>query len=87
MISSTAWRKYSSSAALPQRVGEWVTGRVAASRELLFLPRLAVHEFAASAPAEYREFLERLDVRSVLAVPMVSREQVVGVAMLLRSGE
>jgi len=34
----------------------------------------------------YREFLERLDVRSVLAVPMVSREQVVGVAMLLRSG-
>jgi PAS domain S-box-containing protein len=74
------------SAALPQRVGEGVTGRVAASREPLFLPRLALHEFAASAPAEYREFLERLDVRSVLAVPMVSREQVVGVAMLLRSG-
>ncbi len=73
------------SASLPQRVGEGVTGRVAASREPLFLPRLAVHEFAASAPAEYREFLERLDVRSVLAVPMVSREQVVGVAMLLRS--
>jgi len=74
------------SAALPQRVGEGVTGRVAASREPLFLPRLVEHEFAASAPTEYREFLERLDVRSVLAVPMVSREQVVGVAMLLRSG-
>ena len=74
------------SAALPQRVGEGVTGRVAASREPLFMPRLEEHEFAASAPAEYREFLERLDVRSVLAVPMVSREQVVGVAMLLRSG-
>ncbi len=73
------------SASLPQRVGEGVTGRVAASREPLFMPRLAEHEFAASAPAEYREFLERLDVRSVLAVPMVSREQVVGVAMLLRS--
>ncbi|HEX3854483.1 MAG TPA: PAS domain S-box protein [Polyangiaceae bacterium] len=73
------------SSALPQRVGEGVTGRVAASGQPLFMPRLAAHEFAASAPAEYREFLERLDVRSVLAVPMVSREKVVGVAMLLRS--
>jgi two-component system, cell cycle sensor histidine kinase and response regulator CckA len=71
---------------LPQRVGEGVTGRVAASRQPLFMPRLAEHEFTATAPPEYREFLDRLDVRSVVAVPMVCRDQVVGVAMLLRSG-
>ncbi len=70
----------------PQRVGEGVTGRVAASRQPLFLPSLAQGEFAASAPQEYREFLLCLDVRSVLAVPMLCRERVVGVAMLLRSG-
>jgi PAS domain S-box-containing protein len=74
------------SASQPQRVGEGITGKVAASREALFMPALAEHEFAASAPPEYREFLERLDVRSVLAVPMICRDQVVGVAMLLRSG-
>ena len=70
----------------PQRVGEGVMGRVAASDQPLFLPKLAEHEFAATAPPEYREFLERLDVRSVLALPMLCREQVVGVTILLRSG-
>jgi two-component system, cell cycle sensor histidine kinase and response regulator CckA len=69
-----------------QRVGEGVTGRVAASREPVFMPQLPEHAFAASVPAEYRAFAEGLDVRSMLAVPMICRDQVVGVAMLLRSG-
>ncbi|MEO6600707.1 MAG: GAF domain-containing protein [Polyangiaceae bacterium] len=69
-----------------QRVGEGVTGRVAASRESAFTPHIPEHAFAASVPPEYRAFAEGLDVRSMVAVPMVCHDQVVGVAMLLRSG-
>ena len=68
----------------PQRVGEGLMGRVAASGEPVFLPNVFTAGFAATIAPQYREILERLEVRSVIAVPMVCRAKVVGVATLLR---
>jgi len=69
-----------------QRVGEGVMGRVAVTGQPLFIPRISPDEYAALTLPEYRAFTKRLDVGSVLAVPMLSHGAVIGVATLLRSG-
>ena len=70
-----------------QRVGEGATGRVAASGEAVFIPRVSTTvDYAAATSPQYREIIERLDVGSVILVPMRDRGHVVGVVTLLRSG-
>ena len=68
----------------PQRVGEGMTGRVAASGLSLLIPKVTSADFAASTLPAYRHILEQVAVTSVIAVPLKSRGKVIGVANLLR---
>jgi len=70
----------------PQRIGEGAMGRVAATRQLTFIPKISPADWAASTSPQYREILERLNVGSVIIAPMLCRGEVIGVAALLRSG-
>jgi len=69
----------------PQRVGEGISGRVAASRQALLIPKTSTAAYAASTDPRYRPFLERLGVASAMTLPLLCRGKVVGVANLLRS--
>jgi two-component system cell cycle sensor histidine kinase/response regulator CckA len=73
-------------AAHPQAVGEGATGRVAASGQSLFIPRTSSAEYIASTTPQYRPILERLNVGSVMMVPMSCRGKVIGVATIFRTG-
>jgi PAS domain S-box-containing protein len=68
-----------------QRIGEGISGRVAATGRLLLTPRIAPLEFAASGEPRYRPLLERLAVTSAITLPLLCRGKVVGVANLMRS--
>jgi PAS domain S-box-containing protein len=69
----------------PERVGEGMSGRVAATGKALTVSMSSAAELAALAEPRYRPFLERLGVTTALAVPFVCRGQVIGVANLLRN--
>ena len=64
----------------PIPVGEGVSGGVAGSGEPLFVPCVSLSAFVASALPAYRELLERVNVGSLIIVPMLCRGKVVGVA-------
>jgi len=68
-----------------QRVGEGVSGRVAATGRPLLTPKIDPSEFAASSEPRYRPYLERLAVTSAITLPLLCRGKVVGVANLMRS--
>jgi PAS domain S-box-containing protein len=70
----------------PQRVGEGFSGKVAATGQLLFVPTVTIAGLTASASPGYRQLIEDLRVGSIMVVPMVCCEKIVGVATLLRSG-
>jgi PAS domain S-box-containing protein len=69
-----------------QRIGEGISGRVAATGQLLLIPRITPLEFAASGEPRYRPLLERLAVTSAITLPLLCRGKVVGIANLMRSG-
>jgi PAS domain S-box-containing protein len=68
-----------------QRVGEGVSGRVAATGQLDFTPRIDTAAFVASSEPKYRAYLERHGVASSITLPLLCRGKVVGVANLMRS--
>ncbi len=68
-----------------QRLGEGVSGRVAATGEALITPKISPSAFAASSEPRYRPLLERLGVTSSMTLPLLCRGKVVGVANLMRS--
>jgi PAS domain S-box-containing protein len=68
-----------------QRIGEGISGRVAATGRALFTARITPGEFAASSEPRFRPFLERLGVTSSITLPLVSLGKVVGIANLMRS--
>jgi PAS domain S-box-containing protein len=68
-----------------QRLGEGISGRVAATGQALLTPRIDPADFVALSEPKYRSFLERLAVASSMAVPLLCRGKVVGVANLMRS--
>ena len=68
-----------------QRVGEGVSGRVAATGKTLFTPTIDTAAFAATSEPRYREFLERLGVTSAITLPLLCGGRVVGIANLMRS--
>jgi PAS domain S-box-containing protein len=68
-----------------QRVGEGISGRVAATGRTLLTPRISPADFVASSEPKYRSFLERLGIASSITLPLLCRGKVVGVANLMRS--
>jgi PAS domain S-box-containing protein len=69
-----------------QRIGEGISGRVAATGQPLIIPRTTTSDFAALSEPRYRPFLEQLGVVSAIILPLICRGKVVGVANLMRSG-
>jgi PAS domain S-box-containing protein len=71
---------------LRARVGEGITGRVAATGEPIFIPVIPTEKLSALAPRpEYRPVIERLALSGLIAVPLTSGGTVIGVLHLLRS--
>jgi PAS domain S-box-containing protein len=68
-----------------QRIGEGVSGRVAATGQPLLVSKISTSDFAALSEPRYRRFLERLRVTSSMTVPLKCRGKVVGLASLMRS--
>ena len=68
----------------PQRVGEGLVGRVAATGEAMFLPTVDPRQMTALAHAPYRAWLERHMPCSVIAVPLRARGQPLGVVTVSR---
>jgi two-component system, cell cycle sensor histidine kinase and response regulator CckA len=67
-----------------QRLGQGISGRVAASGQPLLASAPTAAEFAAGAEPPYRSFLERLGITTSIAVPLKCRGKVLGVANLIR---
>jgi PAS domain S-box-containing protein len=68
-----------------QRVGEGISGRVAASGRALLTSDISSADFGASIQPEYRSFLDRLGITTSIAVPLICRGKVLGVADLIRN--
>jgi PAS domain S-box-containing protein len=68
-----------------QRVGEGISGRVAATGQPLHAPKVETSDFAGSTEARYGPFLRRIGVSSAITLPLACRGKVVGVANLIRS--
>ncbi len=71
--------------ALPQRVGEGISGRVAATGQPAFVPVITTAQVAAQTEPKYRPFIERIGISSLLVVPLTSRGRVIGVVSVSRS--
>ncbi|HYQ04807.1 MAG TPA: PAS domain S-box protein [Polyangiaceae bacterium] len=67
-------------------VGEGAMGRVVVTGQPIFIPRITREEYANVTSVPYREILDRLNIGSVIVVPMYCRGKVVGAASLLRAG-
>ena len=70
---------------LRQRVGQGVSGAVAATGQPLLISRVDSSELLASTEAGYRPLIERLRVASLITLPLLCRGKVVAVANLTRS--
>ena len=68
-----------------QRVGEGISGRVAATGQALLTPVIEPAAFLASGEPAYRALTERLAVTSAITLPLVSRGKVVGIVNVFRS--
>jgi PAS domain S-box-containing protein len=73
-------------AAEPQRSGEGVSGRVAASGQSILMPVITSAHLAALEP-RYRAIVELLGIKSIIAVPLRSSHRVIGVVSLYRTRE
>jgi PAS domain S-box-containing protein len=69
-----------------QRVGEGISGRVAATGEPVLTPEITPAAFAAASERKYSPFLERLGISSSMTLPLKCRGKVVGIANLMRCG-
>jgi len=68
-----------------QRVGEGIAGRVAATGEPTLMPVITPEQLAAETPATYLPIAQRMRIASVLTVPLVSNDRVIGVISMTRS--
>ncbi|MBL0216741.1 MAG: PAS domain S-box protein [Myxococcales bacterium] len=71
--------------ARPQRVGEGISGRVAASGQAEIHLSIDPAAFAAASEPKYKLHLEQQAVISSLALPLICRGRIVGVANIMRS--
>ena len=72
-------------AATPQRMGDALSGRVAASGRSILVPELDPERLVAQVEESFRPIIRRLGIRSVLIVPLILRGKVLGVVSLARS--
>jgi len=68
----------------PLRLGEGVTGTIAATGKSVFTPTVDPKVAAAGAPAAYRAFLERYPVYGMIGAPLRVRGRVVGTVTAAR---
>src|SRR5262249_53734270 len=70
----------------PLRTGEGILGRVVASGVPTVVPKLDPDEIVARAPAEYRELVRRMEIVSLISVPLRSRARILGGLSFSRTG-
>ncbi len=68
-----------------QRLGEGISGRVAATGRSILVPVIDTAQLMAQSPPKFRAWIKRLGITSVLAVPLTSKGRVIGVINLSRS--
>ncbi len=68
-----------------QRVGVGFMGRVASTGQAVLVPKTDTATMLASTKPTMRPLIERIGVASAMAVPLLCRGKVVGIAVLLRS--
>ncbi|MEO7035464.1 MAG: ATP-binding protein [Polyangiaceae bacterium] len=66
--------------------GSSVGARIIQSRKGLLIPTVDLPRFQAQLSPEYRAAAERLDIRSLLLIPLEIRGRVLGVMSLVRAG-
>ncbi|MCY1018381.1 GAF domain-containing protein [Pyxidicoccus sp. MSG2] len=71
----------------PARLGEGLSGRVAASGQTLFVPRLNAEELHGEQVPEGVSFLERYGPQSVIVVPLGVRGRVLGTLGVMREAQ
>jgi PAS domain S-box-containing protein len=70
---------------IPQRVGEALLGRIAATGKSLLIAKTDAATFAVSSDPRYRQIIERLGITSLIGVPLLTGGKVIGVAALVRT--
>ncbi|HMI92989.1 MAG TPA: GAF domain-containing protein, partial [Polyangiales bacterium] len=73
-------------AAAPPKLGEGISGRVAASGQSMLLPRLDAGDSVSVARPEYSAWVDRFAPSSVIMVALRTRGAVLGVLAAIRSG-
>ncbi|TQF10277.1 GAF domain-containing protein [Myxococcus llanfairpwllgwyngyllgogerychwyrndrobwllllantysiliogogogochensis] len=68
----------------PARVGEGLSGRVVATGQTLFVPRLSAEELQGDRSPEGVTFLERYGPQSLIIVPLGARGRVLGTLGVIR---
>jgi signal transduction histidine kinase/DNA-binding response OmpR family regulator len=71
----------------PMRVGDGVSGKVIATGEAVYLPQVAPLEVAQMTQPGHAELAKRMDIGSLIVVPLVSRSRAIGSLSLARSRE
>jgi PAS domain S-box-containing protein len=71
--------------AVPQRVGEGISGKVVETGNALRVPVIDPKDLVAQTSPNFRALVERLSVTSLLIVPLKSRDRVLGVISMSRS--
>jgi len=71
-------------ATAPLRVGESLSGRVAQTGEVLFMPEVPPEKLRAMMKPEYLPYLERYGVHSVVIVPIRVKNRIIGTLGILR---
>jgi PAS domain S-box-containing protein len=68
-----------------QRVGEGMSGRVAATGNAVLLAELSADEILAMTPRAFRDLVAQLGVASSITMPLRSRGRTIGVISLMRN--
>jgi len=76
------WRAWVSE--FPQRIDEGVSGRALATGQAILIPSITAEQLAAPMEGQ-RTIIERLAIRSVMAVPLRAEGKPIGVAIMTRS--
>jgi PAS domain S-box-containing protein len=71
----------------PLRMGEGVTGTIAATGESALLPKIDPQAAMTRAPAHYRAFLQRFPVHAMIGAPLRVRGRIIGTVTAARCRE
>jgi PAS domain S-box-containing protein len=71
----------------PLRIGEGMTGTIAATGESVLMPNIDAQEAATRAAAPYRAFLERHPVYAMMGAPLRVRGRIIGTVTAARCSE